>query len=86
MANSLGVSVCWNDANRILRAEKVYERIKAIIGKELWDRRHEWQMSIMEILVSGEFGGWSLEALRRYYGIPPQAVISKFGLEHLPEI
>jgi len=57
-----------------------------MIGKELWDRRHEWQMSTMELWVSGEFGGWSLEALRRYYGIPPQAVISKFGLEHLPEI
>jgi len=31
-------------------------------------------------------GGWSMEALRRYYGMPPTEVIRAFGLETLPKI
>jgi len=44
-------------------------------------RASDWNYGLVASL-----GGWSLEALRRYYGMPPQAVIQKFGLKHLPKI
>ena len=31
-------------------------------------------------------GHWSLEALRRYYGLPPKEELRKFGLATLPRI
>lgn len=44
-------------------------------------RASNWNYGLVASL-----GGWSLEALRRYYGMPPKEVIRKFGLETLPKI
>jgi len=44
-------------------------------------RACQWNYGLVASL-----GHWSLETLRRYYGMPPQEVIKQFGMETLPKI
>jgi integrase len=44
-------------------------------------RASNWNYGLVASL-----GHWSLEALRRYYGLPPKEVIKTFGLQTLPGI
>lgn len=44
-------------------------------------RASNWNYGLVASL-----GHWSLEALRRYYGLPPKEVLRKFGLATLPRI
>jgi integrase len=44
-------------------------------------RASKWNYGLVASL-----GNWSLEALRRYYGLPPKEELRKFGLATLPRI
>jgi len=44
-------------------------------------RASNWNYGLVASL-----GGWSMEALRRYYGMPPKEVVKKFGFKTLPKL
>lgn len=48
--------------------------------------QHMLRASAWNYGLVASLGNWSLEALRRYYGLPPKEELRKFGLATLPRI
>lgn len=72
-----------------------YKRIIPELNKKIPMPSHFWRHMFAQYMLRASnwnyglvasLGGWSMEALRRYYGKPPQEVIKKFGWKHLPQI
>ena len=72
-----------------------YQNILPELNKRIPQPSHFWRHQFAQHMLRASnwnyglvasLGGWSLEALRRYYGMPPQAVVKQFGLKHLPKI
>ena len=86
-------SIPKNKLNQLLRS--AYKTVFPELNKRIPQPAHFWRHMFAQHMLRASnwnyglvasLGGWSLEALRRYYGMPPQAVIKQFGLEHLPKI
>jgi len=82
-----------SELNAILRS--AYRKIIPELNSRIPQPSHFWRHQFAQHMLRASkwnyglvasLGGWSLEALRRYYGMPPQAVIKHFGLKHLPKI
>jgi integrase len=81
------------ELNRLLR--EAYRAIIPEIAERIPKPFHFWRHMFAQHMLRAShwnyglvasLGHWSLEALRRYYGLPPKEELRKFGLATLPRI